>query len=47
MTLAQLITAVYQQGYRDGAHDLDDLKAELHDVEQQMWALGQQRRRVA
>jgi hypothetical protein len=34
----------YQLGYRDGAHDLDDLRAELYDAEQQMAALRYFRR---
>lgn len=34
----------YQLGYRDGAHDLDDLRADLYDAEQQMNALRFYRR---
>jgi hypothetical protein len=34
----------YQQGYRDGAHDLEDTKADVADLEQRFYALSTQRR---
>lgn len=37
----------YKLGYRDGAHDLDDVRADLYDAEQQMNALAWQQRRAA
>lgn len=34
----------YQLGYRDGAHDLEDTKADVADLEQRFYALSTQRR---
>lgn len=37
----------YQLAFAQQEINADELRAELHDVEQQMWALRQQQRRVA
>lgn len=37
----------YQLAFAQQEIAADDLRAELRDVEQQMWALGQQQRRAA
>ena len=37
----------YQQGYRDGACDLEDTKADVADLEERFYALSTQRRAAA